>query len=344
MGEVNLVSGMFNTLQAAITNMVSNNFESLYAVIFPIWTTGVMIHFVIIAWGIIYGEKQMIVSEFINHFLVISLVTVFMGLSGVYTEYVVTIVMGAGSDLAGLVVENDGDGIGGLIDEMIQTVMDIGAEEEEKLDNAGMWDKIGSSLMYFFKMAILIISAGLFILHATSYLIIAVIMVGILLSLGGVFIGFAAFPATRSMFTAWVGSCFNYIFLNVAYAILFSILIEYLNLFIENSVIYEEGESGFWYIVMVGFTFAVGSFLLQQVASLISLLTGGVGINGLTGSVNNTVGKMASATGLTGAAKGLGGMAGGMAMKGAKGGLGLAGRGISAAFNKATNKGGMKGG
>lgn len=339
---VQLVDGMFRTLENAITEQVATNFQALYSVILPVWTAGVLIYFVVVAWEIIYSEKQIIVSEFIKHFLIIAVVSTFMGASAIYTADVVPFVMNAGPELGGYIVGGGGGGgsTGQLIDQMIETIIDIGNKEYEHLENSGFLDKVGSAIMFAVKIVILIIFAGAFILYAAAYLIMAMVMVGILLSLGGIFISFAAFPSTRQMFTSWVGSCFNYIFLNIAYSILFSILIKYLDKFITNNSASSDDPNNLWYIVLIAFTFAVGSFLLQQVASLMSILTGGVGINGLTGSVNGFMGKAASATGLRAA----GSFAGKMAGKGLGNAGSGAGRAAMAGLNRLMGKGGIKGG
>lgn len=112
-------------------------------------------------------------------------------------------------------------------------------------------------------------------------------MVGILLSIGGVFILFSAWPTTRNMFTAWVGSCFNYIFLNIAYACLFKVLIQYINQYINtNSVAISEN---LWSVICIAVVFLIGKFLLAQISTLISTLTGGVGINGLTSATGDVI-------------------------------------------------------
>ena len=295
---INLVAGMFETLENAITEQVASNFETLYTVVLPIWTTGVIIYYVVTVWEIIYGDKQIIINEFITKFMVLAVITAFLGGSAVYTANVVPFVMKSGQELAGQLIGGDSGTTGQMIDGMINSVIELGKKEYKDIGDAGMFDKIGVAIMFAIKCIILFITAGAFIIYSSAYLIMAMVMVGILLSLGGIFIMFAAFPSTRQMFTSWVGSCLNYIFLNISYAILFSMMIKYLNAFMLENATEGNDDNNLWVIAMVGLTFAIGCFLLQQVAVLVSQLTGGVGINGLVGAVNGFAGRGMQSLGL----------------------------------------------
>lgn len=281
---IDLVSGMFETLEKAITSQVSTNFESLYSVVFPLWSVGIVLYYVIVAWEVIYGDKQIVINEFITKFMVLAVISAFLGASAVYTSNVVPFVMNSGQEIASKIVSGDGQSTGALIDEMLGKIITIGQKAYDDIGNAGWSDKFGYVLVFALKFLVLTAAGGAFIVYSAAYLIMAMVMVGILLSLGGIFIMFAAFPSTRQMFTSWVGSCLNYIFLNISYAILFSLMIKYMDKFIAQNDL--TGNSALWNVLIVGLSFAVGCFLLQQVAVLVSQLTGGVGINGLVGSVN----------------------------------------------------------
>lgn len=329
---MDIAEGIFKSIETAINGKVVENFQIIYGIIFPIWTTGVILYYIVQAWEIIYSDKQIIVNEFVKHFMVLALVTAFLGANSVYIDNVVPAVMNSGQEIASKLV-SDGSGQGGtstgrMIDQMIEQIIEIGEREEKIAEDASWLDKAGAMILFIAKILILAIFSGAFILYATAYLIVAMVMVGILLSLGGFFIAFAAFPATRQMFTAWVGSCFNYIFLNIGYAIMFSILIQYLNQFIDAN--YTEEQSGVWVILLIALVFSIGVFLIQQVATLMSILTGGVGINGLTGATNAFMGKVASALGLKAAGSALGRGAGGLARNTGRGVINVAKSGLNA--------------
>nr|CBA71361.1 conjugal transfer protein [Arsenophonus nasoniae] len=293
-----------------------------------------VIYLVIEAWAIIYGQKEMLISEFIQHLLVISVVTVFMGASSMYVTEIVPFVMKSGEQIAAGLTGSEG---GNSIDAMINQIINLGELiQSDYADKSGF--SISGTLIFAVKMILLMASGGLFVLYAASYLIMAKMMVGILLSLGGIFIAFAVFPATRQMFTAWVGSCFNYIFLNIGYAILFSIMIKYLNEYIGKNTI--EIQSNVWEVFSIALVFGIGIFLLQQVATLMSILTGGVGINGLVGAVNGFAKTAAQATGLSKAANVGTGLAGKGASLAGRGAMNMASSGLRSLMNKGKVKGG----
>lgn len=296
-----IVTNMFTDLDDLISEQVTSNFQTLMQIIFPIWSAGVLLFIVYVAWEILYGNKEIIVLEVVKHVMSLSLVAVFMGAGGAYLSYVVPFVQHSGQEIASALVGGDGGNVGNQIDGMIDKVYLIISANSQQASEEGGLSNLGIYFSVWMANIILLIGGGVFVLYCAAYLIMAMMMIGILLSLGGVFIGFAAFSPTRQMFTAWVGSCFNYIFLNVGYAILFTILIKYVTDFANDNAQNENSLLGIVSLVLV---FAIGVFLLQQVATLMSLLTGGVGINGLVGAVTGFA-KGAGSLG-KGAGKGLG--------------------------------------
>ncbi|QBY46898.1 type IV secretion system protein [Arsenophonus nasoniae] len=321
-------------LNKTITEQVATNFDTLYGYIFPLWSTLVVIYLVIEAWAIIYGQKEMLMSEFIQHFLVISVVTVFMGASSMYVTEIVPFVMKSGEQISAGLTGSEG---GNTIDAMVNKIMEMGKGIYDDFSNHSALD-ISGNIIVAIKLILLMISGGLFVLYAASYLIMAKVMVGILLSLGGIFIAFAVFPATRQMFTAWMGSCLNYIFLNIGYAILFSIMMKYLTDYMTNNS--AKIQSNVWEVFSIALVFGIGIFLLQQVATLMSILTGGVGINGLVGAVNGFAKTAAQATGLSKAANVGAGLAGKGASMAGRGAMNMASSGLRSLMNKGKVKGG----
>nr|CBA71363.1 Conjugal transfer protein [Arsenophonus nasoniae] len=321
-------------MNKTITEQVATNFDTLYGYIFPLWSTLVVIYLVIEAWAIIYGQKEMLMSEFIQHFLVISVVTVFMGASSMYVTEIVPFVMKSGEQISAGLTGSEG---GNTIDAMVNKIMEMGKGIYDDFSNHSALD-ISGNIIVAIKLILLMISGGLFVLYAASYLIMAKVMVGILLSLGGIFIAFAVFPATRQMFTAWMGSCLNYIFLNIGYAILFSIMMKYLTDYMTNNS--AKIQSNVWEVFSIALVFGIGIFLLQQVATLMSILTGGVGINGLVGAVNGFAKTAAQATGLSKAANVGAGLAGKGASMAGRGAMNMASSGLRSLMNKGKVKGG----
>ncbi|HGJ5900129.1 type IV secretion system protein [Arsenophonus apicola] len=304
------------------------NFNTLYSYIFPMWSTLVVIYFVIEAWAIIYGHKEMIINELVQKMLVLSVVTVFMGASSVYGTEVVPFVMKSGEQVAAGLTSSES---GNNIDAIINKITELGRGIIEDYSESSVLGMIAGAITFLIKLILVSVMGGMFVMYAAAYLLMAKVMVGILLSLGGIFIGFAAFPATRQMFTAWVGSCLNYIFLNIGYAILFSIMLKYITDYMAEHN--AEIIGNLWSTFSIAMVFGIGIFLLQQVATLMSILTGGVGINGLVGAVNGFVKTAAQATGLSKAASFGAGLAG-------KGAMNMASSGLRSLMNKGKVKGG----
>ncbi|HGJ5868484.1 type IV secretion system protein [Arsenophonus nasoniae] len=322
-------------LDKTIAEQVTANFDTLYSYIFPMWSTLVVIYFVIEAWAIIYGHKEMIINELVQKMLVISVVTVFMGASSVYGNEVVPFVMKSGEQVAaGLTGSESGHNI----DAIINKITELGRGIIEDYSESSVLGMIAGAITFLIKLILVSIMGGMFVMYAAAYLLMAKVMVGILLSLGGIFIGFAAFPATRQMFTAWVGSCLNYIFLNIGYAILFSIMLKYITDYTAEHN--AEIIGNLWSTFSIALVFGIGIFLLQQVATLMSILTGGVGINGLVGAVNGFAKTAAQATGLSKAASFGAGLAGKGASMAGRGAMNMASSGLRSLMNKGKVKGG----
>lgn len=324
-----IVTNMFTALDELISEQVTSNFQTLMQIIFPVWSAGVLLFITYVAWEILYGNKEIIVLEVVKHIMSLSLVAVFMGAGGAYLSYVVPFVQHSGQEIASALVGGDGGNVLNQIDEIINKIFTIINKNDEVASNKGSLSNLGIYFSVWISNLILLIGGGVFVLYCAAYLIMAMMMIGILLSLGGVFIGFAAFSTTRQMFTAWVGSCFNYIFLNIGYAVLFTILIKYVTDFASVNV-NVENEGVFLSIASLTLVFSIGVFLLQQVATLMSLLTGGVGINGLVGAINGVAGKALSGLGkggsrLAGGAANLGQKAREKAWSGVTNGLGKGG-------------------
>ena len=171
----------------------------------------------------------------------------------------------------------------------------------------GIYGISGSSFDLLLMIGLTILGSLPFIGVATAYLLIAKIAVSFLLILGPMFIMMAFFPATREIFRAWTGQCFNYILLMIMYPLAFSIFIQVLDSTVfKNNINLEKS-------IMVFIVFFAMVILSVQIPALCSTLSGGVGISGLVGSITSTAkglskgGKMAkdTAKGMNKGGKGL---------------------------------------
>ncbi|ENT3990250.1 type IV secretion system protein [Escherichia coli] len=283
-----IVQPMFNELSSIIQNSVTTNFQTIMQLVSPLFGAAVILYGVFFAWEIMYTRKDDVMMESVKRMGVLTLVFAMTTAGGMYLSYIVPFVQGSGQEVASRIIGQDGASTGAVIDGLLNRLIDLGIQQFQVFkDTEGWFDSMGAWAVFILKAIALTLAGGGFVIYCAAYLLMAEMMVGILLSIGGVFIFFSAWPTTRNMFTAWVGSCFNYIFLNIAYACLFKVLIQYINNYINiNSDAIAEN---IWSVLCIALVFLIGKFLLAQISALISTLTGGVGINGLTSATGDAI-------------------------------------------------------
>ncbi len=138
-----------------------------------------------------------------------------------YMSSIVPMVLHSGDTIASYLTSSTG-GSGSALQEMFETML---VQIESLWDNVsfGVTASWGDSFLMVILLVLVILGYVPFILVATAYLLIAKVMVGFLLTLGPLFIMFAFFPSTRSMFQSWtstvlelrstyyrIPSCFQY--------------------------------------------------------------------------------------------------------------------------------------
>lgn len=187
---------------------------------------------------------------------------------GMYTTYVVPFVNGLGEDLASVVGSQYGSSA--ALDDMANAFAD--SFIQLYMDADGMKESI------FAALAILLIGlfAGLFMVVAIAYIVLAKVALGLLIAVGPLFIIAALFPATRDLFRNWTGQCLNYAFL----VMLFSFAAQ-LEIQMVKSVV--PSELSISSVLQVSLICAVMVFVSLNLPSLASALAGGVGISAMVG-------------------------------------------------------------
>lgn len=286
-----IVQPMFNELSSIIQNNVTTNFQTIMQLVSPLFGAAVILYGVFFAWEIMYTRKDDVMMESVKRMGVLTLVFAMTATGGMFLSHIVPFVQGSGQEVASRLIGQDGASTGAVIDGLLNKLIDLGDQQFQIFKNTKGWfDSMGAWIIFIVKAITLALAGGGFVIYCAAYLLMAEMMVGILLSIGGVFIFFSAWPTTRNMFTAWVGSCFNYIFLNIAYACLFKVLIQYINQYINTNS--NNIAENLWSVLCIALVFLIGKFLLAQISTLISTLTGGVGINGLTSATGDVIRKM----------------------------------------------------
>ncbi|EIT9024842.1 type IV secretion system protein [Escherichia coli] len=295
--DFKIVQPMFDELSRLIKDSVAGNFQVIMQMIAPLFAAAMILYIVWIVWEIMYTRKDDVMMESVKLLGVFAIVCTLMTVGGMYLTDIVPFVQNSGQEIASKIIGNDGSSTGATIDGLVNKIIDLGIQQYAVFKKADGWfDSLGAWIIFSIKAIVLFVSGGGFVVICAAYLLMAEMMVGILLSIGGIFIAFAAFPPTRAMFTAWVGSCLNYIFLNIAYACLFKIMTDYISSYVSTNSV--GIANNIWGVVSVALIFIIGKFLIAQITTLISSLTGGVGINGLTSATGDFMKAMGRKTGM----------------------------------------------
>lgn len=279
----NKITEFIESLTEVIEKSVASNFEILYGAVLPLWTAGMMTYLLYTIYQIIYGSEEISIHPFIKNLIVLALVFATLGAGGFYLKDVVPFVMNVGDDVGAAVA---GQSASSMVEQiLVQTGKTLTEVWDEAFDG-GVFEIIGFVIIAAIQ-SIFIIAGGLILgIYALAYVVITKMMVGLLLSIGGVFIMLGTIPMFRSMFTNWIAACFNYIFLNIAFSVTFVMIMEVIN----SLVTMDSKAMEFTSLILIVVFYVIAVLMLQQVTVLVSSLTGGVGINGLTSAVNSGFG------------------------------------------------------
>ncbi|EFA9346572.1 TPA: type IV secretion system protein [Escherichia coli] len=285
------VSDFMSTITNAVESGAAANAAKVANAISPVFAAAIGLYIVYVSYEIIYKQTDTIMNEVIKNIASLAIVGAFTYSAPYYSSYVIPFVMHAGTDLSSAVM-GGGDtasSIDLMWDKLSSTLNTYLAEQKASL---GLTD-LGDTILVYTIWGIGYVGGALLIYYSAAFLCISIFAVGIVLSAGVLFISFAFFQSTRKMFFSWCGVCLNYILLNLFYSISFGFLISIL----EKTINLDSGIISITSVLIFLLTVAVSVFLIEHIGVMSSTLTGGVGINGLTGSANGAFGKIASLSG-----------------------------------------------
>lgn len=289
---MNIVSEFISTVSKIVESGAAANAAKLANAISPVFFAAIGVYVIYIAYEIIYSQKDVIMSEITKTIMAFTAVGAFTYSAPYYAQYVVPFVMHAGQDLSGALTGNPdvATNVDNLWNKLSETMESFWAEATGQLGmtDFGLWIK--TACIYGIGYG----GGFILIYYTTVFLCVSIFMVGLVLSVGILFICFSVFPSTRSMFTAWCGSCLNYILLNVFYTISFGFVMS----LIEKYAQVDAATLTFMNVITLLAVIWISVHLIEQIGMLCSTLTGGVGLNGLTAAANGLAGKAAAATGL----------------------------------------------
>lgn len=206
----------------------------------------------------------------------LSIVTFFAFNTSAYINNIVPIVLGSGDELAGLIsgTSNTAQSLDKFITVIVKTILEI-------WDNTDLDWFSGNVLVSLLNIVIFMIGSVPFVITSFGILLTAKIMVALLLCTGTLYICFALFKPTRHWFQQWLNLCLNYALIAFLFPIAFSFMIMMVEKFVYvNGTLQVDIGSAFKVLIILGAFLAIS----VQIPVLASSLSGGVGINGMSGS------------------------------------------------------------
>jgi type IV secretion system protein VirB6 len=209
-----------------------------------------------------------------------------MGLNAsTYTNNVMPIVTGLGTDLANAV--SGGTDSSGVLDELALHYFKIIQDGYESANTYIFPLNIGPLILYGLKAICILIGLIPFLVAGAICVVIANVGSVLVAMVGPLFFAFLLFPATRQYFSAWVNTAFSYALIPLFVAVIASI-----SMGISKEMFTASGASALTDTSLkIVFLAAMGNltllFLLKQVSSLASSLSAG-GINaGMAGGIGS---------------------------------------------------------
>ena len=272
---------MFDLLFDFVHQITQQNIASFVAVfaatITPLIGACVVLYAIYLAFQALYDAENMMIMESVKVIGSLALCTTVAFNTSWYLSSIVPMVYYSGDDISNALLGSTGSG---SLQTMFETMLrQFNAVWNQA--NFGLTDSWSRSILFLFSACLILLGYMPFLLVATSYLLIAKIMVSFLLILGPLFIMFAFFPSTRSMFKTWTGQCFNYVLLTIVYPLAFSIFTQAINYIVFSG----EDKLTLSSIFIMFILFGCCILISVQIPVFCSSLSGGVGINGLVSNM-----------------------------------------------------------
>lgn len=299
-----ILTDMNKELGQYIANNVSSYASTVSLIFMPLMFVCFSLYFVY-KWGMIHykGCPTAFEDMLINGLRLLIIMTG-LGASGWYIEYVVPFVMNVGDEIAAKIISNDTAALSGIETLIQQINTTVGSLIDQNSTFSWSDLSIKSIIIAFFNVILLFVGGSLFIIYSVGTLMVAKFMVALLLIIGPLYLMLAMYEQTISFTKQWIGQAFNYILLNVFVTLAIHILLGFMNRHFDQNTTMGLGSTFYYFIILV-----LGVFIIGQVPTFVSSITGGVGINGLVGATNQAggmlfnTGKFAAKAGMQGASK-----------------------------------------
>lgn len=271
---------LFNLIDVVTLTNIQDMSVKMMAVIKPLMAALVVLYALYLAYKALYDAQNMMVMETVNFIVTLAVVCTIALSTPWYLGNIVPMVLNSGDGITNALLSIPAGSTAGTL----QIMLDTFCNQVEVI-----WDSIDISItsgasfadafLKIYNIFFLVVGTVPFLAICAAYLAIAKIMVSFLLIVGPLFIMFSFFPSTRDFFKAWTSQCFNYILLSILFPIAFTLF----DMILQKTVYVGNLTTGS--ILSSWVLFIILSFVAIQIPTLASSLSGGVGINGIVGSV-----------------------------------------------------------
>lgn len=323
---VTIVGDIYDHISDLISTGITSNVSALMGAISPLMGAALGVYMVYKALEYFYKPSDFPIMETVRIILCLAIVATIGLHSDQYEYYISKPLFNLGDSLASSV--SSGSSPANLIDDFIFKIIDSVANLFRSVSDAS-WATWFTAL---FVILIIIIASIPFLAICAAYILMTKIMLGLVLSVGCIFICFAFFPSTRNIFQMWTGQILNYVILTLLFSLTISMEINIINEFALddlNKATQHINSNGGFFSTVLQFLILMTAFIFVtlQLPSLASGLAGGGSISGVMGNMKEGLrslrGNPVKTTG------------------GSSGKAGLVSKAAKSLFNKITGKGGV---
>jgi type IV secretion system protein VirB6 len=296
----NITTQLLQPISTYIDSAVSNLQGALDA---PL-KAGLVIYVMWFGWQVMLGSTPLAMSEIVKRLVRIGIITMLCLSAGSgYTTYVKQpLLTDIPEFVSSAVVQNKfTETNGSSFDKLVETAAESAAKIRQAASSWSVGAVVGAHIQSY------ILEVGAYIAASVGfyYVMYARIVLGMLLSVGPVFIALAFFDSTRRFFDGWLSQCANFIILQILIGTVCSVMLTMLKTVLGAS--FGPENPGSMAAALV--TCAVMVMIFQQLPSIAhALAQGGASLNLQTAvpgyqtirnAISNSVGDQVSKAGNT---------------------------------------------
>lgn len=264
-----------NTLATTALSSVAGN---LISMIMPFGAVVFGIYVILMMWGYMRGSETDPVQDFLAKLFCWSIVIGYGLNANTYTNEILPIVTGLGSDFLKLSASgSDASAMDTLFNSTIGLI-GSGIDSIRAKTAGSLVPDFGGYFVLLLQSIILLVGVVPFLISATTKVIFAGLGSQIVAAIGPLFFLSLLFPATRQYFSAWLNTALSYALIPLFVAVITMLAMQATNGILDLQAGQTLAQVSFAKILFVAIANWVVMFMLQQVTSMASSLSSG-GIN-----------------------------------------------------------------